>query len=422
MPCLATKIISARLFSIISASLLFASVCSSGASAQGQQDKTQQKPEDVVRVETELVQTDVTVFDRDGKFVAGLRPEQFEVKVDGRVVPVAFFERAGVVSLKEGTSAPATTPSASNPRAVMRGRRVAFFLDDVHLSPDSLERVRKTVGQFVEREMLPGDEVMIVTATGQLGFLQQFTDNRGVLRVALSRLVFKPFAVRDSEQVPMTEYQALKVDAGDRDALTQFAAMLLAQTNPPATPVGVGPPAGGSVYTKPNNGQQIGMTREQAENMVRQRAQWILKQTSDYSLGTLTALEGVVRGTSQFAGRKLVFFVSDGFFLNDRNTGFADRLKQITDAALRSGVVIYSIDARGLVGDTDASSNRADQVGKLSRINAGELIASQDPLNALAGDTGGRAFFNTGKFDEAMRDALAETSSYYRLAWRPEAP
>jgi hypothetical protein len=164
------------------------------------------------------------------------------------------------------------------------------------------------------------------------------------------------------------------------------------------------------------------MTREQAENMVRQRAQWILKQTSDYSLGTLTALEGVVRGTSQFAGRKLVFFVSDGFFLNDRNTGFADRLKQITDAALRSGVVIYSIDARGLVGDTDASSNRADQVGKLSRINAGELIASQDPLNALAGDTGGRAFFNTGKFDEAMRDALAETSSYYRLAWRPEAP
>ncbi|HYY94830.1 MAG TPA: VWA domain-containing protein, partial [Pyrinomonadaceae bacterium] len=244
--------------------------------------------------------------------------------------------------------------------------------------------------------------------------------NRGVLRVALARLTYKPFNVRDSEQVQMTEYQALKVDAGDRDALTQFAAMLIAQTNVP-TPVGVGPPAGGSTST-PSTRQQIGMTREQAERMVRERAQWILKQTSDYSLGTLTALESLVRGSSQFPGRKLVFFISDGFFLNDRNTGFADRLHQITDAALRSGVVIYSLDARGLVGDTDASSNRADQVGKLSRINSGELIASQDPLNALAADTGGRALFNSGRLDEGLRNALAETSNYYRLAWKPEAP
>lgn len=165
-----------------------------------------------------------------------------------------------------------------------------------------------------------------------------------------------------------------------------------------------------------------GLRREQAERTVRERAQWILKQASDYSMGTLTALESLVRGSSQFRGRKLVFFISDGFYLNDRNTGFADKLKQITDAPLRSGVVIYSIDARGLVGDTDASSNRADQVGKLSRVNSGELIASQDPLNALASDTGGRALFNSGRFDAAVRDALVETSSYYRLAWKPEAP
>jgi hypothetical protein len=156
--------------------------------------------------------------------------------------------------------------------------------------------------------------------------------------------------------------------------------------------------------------------------MVRERAQWILKQTSDYLMGTLTALESLVRGSAQFRGRKLVFFISDGFYLNDRNTGFADKLRQITDAALRSGVVVYSIDARGLVGDTDASSNRADQVGKLSRINSGELIASQDPLNALASDTGGRALFNSGRFNEAVRGALTETSNYYRLAWKPEAP
>jgi VWFA-related protein len=413
----------ARGLSLVSAALLTMAACAANSRAQTPTPTpAPQKPEDIVRVETELVQTDVTVFDRDGKFVEGLRPEQFEVKVDGRVVPVAFFERAGAGGVKEASPAPAgAAPAAVSARPGARGRRVAFFLDDVHLSADSLERVRKTVAQFVEREMLPGDAVLLTTATGQLGFLQQFTDNKGVLRVAIARLVYKPFIVRDSEQVPMTEYQALKVDAGDRDALTQFAAMIVAQNNVP-TPVGVGPPAGGSVYSKPNNGQQVGVTREQAERMVRERAQWILKQTSDYSMGTLTSLESLVRGSAQFQGRKLVFFISDGFYLNDRNTGFADKLRQITDAALRSGVVIYAIDARGLVGDTDASSNRADQVGKLSRINSGELAASQDALNALASDTGGRALFNSGRFDAAVRDALAETSNYYRLAWKPEAP
>jgi hypothetical protein len=119
------------------------------------------------------------------------------------------------------------------------------------------------------------------------------------------------------------------------------------------------------------------------------------------------------------AGRKLVFFISDGFYLNDRNTAFSDKLKQITDAAVRSGVVIYSMDARGLMNTTDASSNRADGQGQLSRSNIGEVSAAQDALNALAADTGGKAFFNSGALTQAVDDALRETSNYYLLAWRP---
>ena len=46
----------------------------------------------MIRIETELVHTDVTVTDKSGKFVEGLGREQFQVMVDGRAVPVAFFE------------------------------------------------------------------------------------------------------------------------------------------------------------------------------------------------------------------------------------------------------------------------------------------------------------------------------------------
>ncbi|HEV7889085.1 MAG TPA: VWA domain-containing protein [Pyrinomonadaceae bacterium] len=393
---------------------------------------TPQTPQDeVVRVESDLVNTDVMVFDKSGKFVEGLGREQFQVTVDGKPVPVAFFERvdvahAGVASTPRANVAPANAaaPAAAAAPRPARGRYVAFFLDDVHLSPTSLDRVRKTVTQFLESGMGPDDHVMIATATGQLGFLQQFVDNKGVLKLALARVVYKPFIVRDAgEQIQMTEYQAIRIDAGDRDAITQFAGLLTSQTNAGKTPVGIGPPMGGPrAGARPSNSAaEIGLTREQAERMVRERAQLILKESSAYSMGTLSALESLMRGAAQLPGRKLVFFISDGFYLNDRNTDFSDRLKNIADAALRAGVVIYTLDARGLnTGDTDASSNRADQVGKISRMNVGDLASSQAPLTTLASDTGGRANINTYGFDEAVSRALAETSSYYRVAWKPE--
>jgi hypothetical protein len=52
---------------------------------------------------------------------------------------------------------------------------------------------------------------------------------------------------------------------------------------------------------------------------------------------------------------------------------------------------------------------------------AGEISASQDGLNALARDTGGRAFRNTNRpMSEWIDDLLEETSNYYLLAWRPD--
>src|SRR3954454_8929019 len=58
-----------------------------------QQNPPDKPADDVLRISTELVQTGVTVFDKQGHFVEGLRPEQFEVRVDGKPVKVSFFER-----------------------------------------------------------------------------------------------------------------------------------------------------------------------------------------------------------------------------------------------------------------------------------------------------------------------------------------
>jgi len=84
--------------------------------------------------------------------------------------------------------------------------------------------------------------------------------------------------------------------------------------------------------------------------------------------------------------------------------------------------VIYSIDSRGLVASlTDASSDvGSDPSGRLQRIAGGELVESQDAMNALASDTGGRTIFNTNAPEAGVTHALQETSTYYLLAWRPE--
>jgi len=406
-------------------------LCFLPAVAQGQVTPAAQPTTqdiEVVRVSTELVQTDVMVFDKDGHFVDGLQRDQFELRVDGKPQALSLFDRVVSGSQKEAqldsrkNSAVGSTPLGSN--GERRGRTLIFFIDDLHLSAASVQRTRQAILAFIEKEMNAGDQVAIASATGQIGFLQQFTDNRSVLRAAVGRLNYRPYTITDSgATMTMTEYTALRVDQGDRDAIEYYATQLLKETNVKIPGAGgLGPPRGGPAGQPiPREGPTSGMTRESAERMIKERANVMLRQSGAVTNNTLLGLESLMRSSAQLPGRKLVFLFSDGFFLNDRNTGFGDKLKQITDAALRTGAVIYTLDARGLVSMTDVSNNRPDPEGHLSRSNIGELAASQDPLFALAEDTGGRALLNSDELKGAVTKALNETSNYYLLAWRPNA-
>ncbi len=393
----------------------------------GAQQKPAEDP-DVLRIKTDLVQTGVTVFDKQGRFVDGLSADQFEVKVDGTPVTLSFFDKVTAGSTTEekqltavakGTS-PTVTPNAAPVK--YRGRMIVFFVDDMHLRAQSVTRTRKLINDFIDNQMDPDDQVAVGSPSGQIGFLSRFTEVKPVLRAAVARINHKPYTVVDAENIRMTEYQAIRIDQGDKDTTNHFVTEILkASSYKIAGGQSLGPPQGGPVNQRPDRSQerQGGLSPEMAERSVKNRAQLLLRQSEAISGNTLEALESAIRATSQLAGRKLVFFISDGFYLNDRSTGFGEKLKRITDAAVRSGVVVYSLDARGIVADTDASSNRADPFGNLSRSNIGELSASQDPLTALAGDTGGRALLNSESLANAISDALKETANYYLLAWRP---
>ena len=360
-----------------------------------------QKPsDDVVRVYTELVQTDVMVFDKQGHFVDGLTKNDFELRIDGKPRQIEAFEKIAAGSDEESQLAAArgvTTVNLKRPVPLDRGRIVFFYLDDFHMDLPGIKAAQKVITTFIEKQMGQNDQVAIASATGQLGFLQQLTNDRLVLHKALERLSVQNYSTRDYEHPPMNEYEALLIGQGDRQVFQFFVTETL-RLNP-------------------------GMSRDTAEAMVRGRAGSIQEQAAHFTVNTLSGLEFMVKTAQKLPGRKVLFLLSGGFFLDNVRNDVIGRLRKITNAAAKSGVVIYSMDTRGLVASLhDASYEGAfDLSGQLATAQHGELSASQDALNALAVDTGGKALFNTNDLTRGLAPAIKETSTYYLLAWKPDA-
>ena len=385
-------------------------LCLLARNAHGQQKKPTPTPkpveqDDVVRVNTELVQTDVMVFDKAGRFVSGLQREQFELLVDDKPQPIGLFEsivtggrsEEAVLRTAGGkkTSQPVaveTGESISNP-----GRTVLFFVNDLHLEPGSLSRTHKTISNFIDQMLGPNDQVAITSASGQIGFLQQLTNHPTVLHAALDRLKYVPGAVTDGQRPTMSPYAAyLIAERNDRQLFDYFVDQTVKVAKMPA---------------------------EIAGPIVESRSRAIVRGSDAAIKNALSTLGNLMKATAKLPGRKLVFFISDGFVPNFVGSDFTATLRRATDYANRSSVVIYSLDARGLSTDSslDASDGSGfDPSGVFQNRMSGERTFTQEPLHALAADTGGRALLNSNDLEGGLARALDETSRYYLLAWRPE--
>jgi VWFA-related protein len=371
---------------------------------------------EVVRINTDLVQTAVTVLDKKGNFVDGLQRDQFELIVDGKPRPVSFFERIATGSTRErelAANGVGVNSTAPLPPATVPGRTIVFFIDDLHLSPDSLNRTRMMLHHFLEREMSSKDNVAIVSASGQIGFLEQFTNNSAVLDTAISRLIPRMYDANGYSAgggARMTEYMALNIDTtkSDNKVLNFYIDECM---------------KGASTFRKARFA--LAAVRASCETQVKSSARAVLMQAAQITQNTYNSLESLMRSAARAPSRKLAFFVSDGFLLDAGPHAAAtrDKLNHVIDAAQRAGVVVYTIHAQGLVNNTFADPGNKqpfDGGGRLDIASVGELEANQDALSALADQTGGRALRGTNFFHRWVTNVLDETSNYYLVAWRPE--
>ena len=150
------------------------------------------------------------VFDKQGKFVNNLTAKDFELRIDGKPRPIQAFEQIAAGSDEESQLAAArgaTTINLKRPVPLDRGRIVFFYIDDFHMDLAGTVAARKVINDFLDKEMGQNDQAAIASATGQIGFLQQLTTDRMILRkaagAALSAKLFGPrFRSSADERIP----------------------------------------------------------------------------------------------------------------------------------------------------------------------------------------------------------------------------
>src|SRR6266513_3475027 len=185
-------------------SMLLATLGQQPTPSPKQTPTTQEKPpdidsQDVVKITTNLVQIDVTVT-KDGKPVTDLRPEDFEISEDGKPQVITNFSYISNLPAADSRK-PAPAPKSIDARAVPvppakinpgeQRRIVALVVDDFGISFESMAQVRSQMRKFID-DLSPNDLVAIIRTGGDIGSLQQFTNDKRVLQSALDRLRWNP--------------------------------------------------------------------------------------------------------------------------------------------------------------------------------------------------------------------------------------
>ncbi|MBO0858424.1 MAG: VWA domain-containing protein [Chloracidobacterium sp.] len=340
--------------------------------AQKQPDAQTQDQAPSVRISTQLVQIDATVTDKKGEHVDDLTEDDFELTLDGKKENITYFR---LVRLPEPArpASPAKAPRsvAPPPPTPMKTiapenvvRTIAFVVDDLGLSFESTNYARRGIKKFLDEQMQEGDLVAIIRTGRSLGALQQFTSDKRLLYAALEKLTWTPYS---RDMIP-------RFGSGDADA--QF---------------------------------------EDFSETV-------------YSGGTLGALSLVVRGLRELPGRKSAILISDGLRLfgrNHDNTQVLDQVRRLTDLANRSNVVIYSLDAKGLLtlaptaADNTGGMNGPQFAARMAQMSR-QNFDSQEGLTYLARETGGFAVLNNNDINAGVGRVLKDQMSYYLIGFDPE--
>lgn len=362
--------------------------------------KDQAKDQDqAIRVTTSLVEVRAVVTDRAGRVVPDLKREDFELVENKDPQEVEFFSaiRVGAPAAAAEKPGEATAPAAAPARrpspAASPARTIVLYVDSLHLSDANLLFSKQALKKFIAEKLTDDDLVALVTSGGTLGLFSQFTRDRRLLGYAVDKIG----ARGPNRNTLFTPYLAGQIEQRAPQAM-DFAIQIL-QTEDALT----GP-------------------RQMMESIAQGRARQILAEAAYQRGQTLATLRAIIDRLATLPGQRLVAMLSDGFTLIDRGGSFdTQQIQSVTSRAAVTGVVIYTIDSKGLdpPGITDVSQRGPVGSPFAQTFMNGERSDAQNGMNALARDTGGDAIRNSNDIGAGIRRALDDNSYYYVLGYYP---
>jgi VWFA-related protein len=356
------------------------------------------------KVRVNLVLVRVVVRDDRGNVVDNLKKEDFQLFDNRKLQNISTFSvenpESHNIPIVSVDSAPPPPNGVERPAPVanLAQRFVTLLFDDLNLEMGDALTVR-VASQKVLDSLAPGDRIAIFTTSGQV--TQDFTFDREVLRTALEKITPHPLFNTSFHDCPdVTYYQAdLIVNKSEQQAL-DVAAEDTVQC------------AFGGDESK------LPLARQMASST----ASRVLSQGDSNSEYAYRHMSDALRRLSGVPGQRKLVFISPGFILSSL---FAERVDLI-DRANRAGIVIDTVDARGLY-TPDVNGDIASPSQGSFRTNgfkAGYLLAAQSEQGAILQDlssgTGGTNYHNRNDLDVAIRQAIAAPPVSYLLGFSPQ--
>jgi len=368
-------------------------ICSLVTSASYAQ-KPAPTPDDVIRVNTNLVQVRVVVTDRKGQLVDNLKQDDFEILENGKPQSVSFFTvertlggQSGQVADQPVTADPNQPARPTTPARPVR--TIVLFVDTLHLSSVSFVRAKQQLKKFVDEQVTDQDVVAIVTTSDSLGLLQQFHRDKRMMKYAIDKI-----SLFSRPTTYFTPFLAARVRNDDAQAL--------------------------GVATQIMSVEEYARMMAPPPGVVMARAKQILSEEAVLRRSTLQMLKAVSERMSDMPGQRMIAFMSDGFTLLDEGSSEHDDFVAATSRAARSGVMIYTFNPQGLSVPVEFTA--AVPLGGIafSSYMAESRMDQQDLLRNLATDTGGQAYLNSNDIPAQLKKMLDGNSLYYAFAYYPD--
>jgi VWFA-related protein len=369
-----------RMMQSLAAFALLLAAAGAALPQQVGQNKNADEPQTfTLSIGSNLVLEAVTVKDKQGHFVPGLKADDFVLTENGAPQTIRYCEHQDL-----DTAKPLPISTSSNDDITIYNRLARTQISSESMESERYKNHRLLAFYFDMTNLPPEDQMRALSAAEQFVRTQMTT----------------------ADMIALLRYQGGSVDilqdfTGDRTRLLSILETLV---------VGEGQGSTDSVDDASSSDTGAAFGQDDSEFNV---------FNTDRQLAALQTAAGMLGRVNE---KKSLLYFASGLRLNGIDN--QAQLHATVDAAIRAGVSIWTIDARGLVAQAPLGDATQGSPGGQSMYTGASALQvtsnfqqSQDTLYAIASDTGGKAFLDNNDLSAGIVQAQKAISDYYIIGY-----